>query len=307
MNTIIKFISDNDVMIMTALLILIIVLTIFVLIIDIINKKKNAKEADILFNKPDLNVINAFKETMNNEIPLEYTTDLSQFENAVKLPIEEEQQIKYVEEDEELEKTKAQLELKNLKEELIKAEQKEREEKLKERENTNVVENTTPVVNTKEETYEDKVDSFETAQEENAIISMDQFNMVSDKIYEQNEEVQYKDEGNEPISIKELEELYNTKELKAIPTDEEIINVTEIKQEEPKTDETPIVKTEQENNVDKKFKSSPVISPVYGTIEDDTVTSLALENTANLDKLSEEIKKTNEFLNLLKELRKNLQ
>lgn len=306
MNTIIKFISDNDVMIMTALLILIIVLTIFVLIIDIINKKKNAKEADILFNKPDLNVINAFKETMNNEIPLEYTTDLSQFENAFKLPIEEEQQIKYVEEDEELEKTKAQLELKNLKEELIKAEQKEREEKLKERENTNVVENTTPVVNTKE-TYEDKVDSFETAQEENAIISMDQFNMVSDKIYEQNEEIQYKDEGNEPISIKELEELYNTKELKVIPTDEEIINVTEIKQEEPKVEEKQIVKVEQENTVDKKFKSSPVISPVYGTIEDDTVTSLALENTANLDKLSEEIKKTNEFLNLLKELRKNLQ
>ena len=296
MSTIIKFISDNDVMIMTALLILIIVLTIYVLIIDIINKRKNAKDADILFNDSNLNVINAFKETMNEETPLEYTTDLSQFENVIKLPIEEEQQIKYVEEDEELEKTKAQLELKNLKEELIKAEQKEKEERLKEKEN-----------NTKEETYENKVESFETSQEENAIISMDQFNLVSDKIYEQNEEVQYKDEGNEPISIKELEELYNTKELKVIPTDEEIINVTEIKQEEPKTDETPIVKTEQENNVDKKFKSSPVISPVYGTMEDDTINSLALENTANLDKLSEEIKKTNEFLNLLKELRKNLQ
>lgn len=286
MGTVIEFIQDNDIMIMTALLILIVALTILVLIIDIINKKKNAKDADVIFNKTEPNVINAFKETVYEETPLEYTTDLSQFENVVKLPIEEEQQIKYVEDDEELEKTKAQLELKNLKEELIKADQKEREERLKAKEQV------------KEETYTDKVDSFESSQEENAIISMDQFNMVSDKIYEQNEEVQYKDEGNEPISIKELEELYNTKELKVIPTDEEIIDVINVEKEKP------IIKEEQ---VEKKFKSSPVISPVYGTIEEDKISTIALENTANLDKLSEEIRKTNEFLNLLRELRKNLQ
>ena len=55
----------------------------------------------------------------------------------------------------------------------------------------------------------------------------------------------------------------------------------------------------------KKFKSSPFISPVYG-IENNDVNSLALENTANYEKLDQEIKKTNEFLMTLRELQKKL-
>ena len=39
---------------------------------------------------------------------------------------------------------------------------------------------------------------------------MDEFNKVSDRIYDSNEETQYKDEGNEPISIAELEKLSET-------------------------------------------------------------------------------------------------
>ena len=69
------------------------------------------------------------------------------------------------------------------------------------------------------------------------------------------------------------------------------------------------VKVEEEIIKPKKFKSSPVISPVYG-IEKDTssksATELELENTANYDKLDEEIKKTNEFLMTLRELQKKL-
>ena len=56
--------------------------------------------------------------------------------------------------------------------------------------------------------------------------------------------------------------------------------------------------------LEKKFKSSPFISPVYGISE--TKETIELEQTANLDKLNEEIKKTNEFLKTLKELQKNL-
>ena len=55
----------------------------------------------------------------------------------------------------------------------------------------------------------------------------------------------------------------------------------------------------------KKFQSSPFISPVYGIgVNED---KLQLEQTANLEKLNEEIRKTNEFLKALKELKKNLQ
>ena len=58
----------------------------------------------------------------------------------------------------------------------------------------------------------------------------------------------------------------------------------------------------------KKFKSSPVISPVFG-IERPEINSssdIELENTANYEKLDEEIRKTNEFLMTLKELQSKL-
>ena len=81
-------------------------------------------------------------------------------------------------------------------------------------------------------------------------------------------------------------------------------------------EENTIVSTENKVNVnntiisqDKKFKSSPIISPVYGIEkkeEDLSPTELELENTANYEKLDEEIKKTNEFLMTLRELQKKL-
>ena len=56
-----------------------------------------------------------------------------------------------------------------------------------------------------------------------------------------------------------------------------------------------------------KFKSSPVISPVYGIEKEEiSANELELENTANYEKLDEEIKKTNEFLMTLRELQKKL-
>ncbi len=286
MSTIIEFILENDIVIMTALLILIVVLTVIVLILDFINKRKNAKDANIIFKDNNSNVIDAFKEEFHEENPLDYTTDFGQLQGSLNV---DNQEIKYVEEDEELEKTKAQLELKNLKEELLKAEVKAKEESQKQEELPKK-EEVVPVTNNA-----DPVDAFESQQEENAIISLEQFKLVSNEMYDQNEVTQYKDEGNEPISIKELEELYNTKELKQLPKDEEIIDVSNIDKVEPVIEEP------------KKFKTSPIISPVYGTVDQDLPSKMALENTANLDKLNEEIRKTNEFLTMLKELRKNLE
>ena len=71
---------------------------------------------------------------------------------------------------------------------------------------------------------------------------------------------------------------------------------------------TPVVEKKELYSEHKKFKSSPVISPVYG-IEHPTSTNandIELENTANYEKLDEEIRKTNEFLMTLKELQKKL-
>lgn len=305
MSSIIKFITNNDTMIMLSLFILIIVLTIIVIITDFINRKKIRIDAEALFGDPNIDIEDAFNESIVEEPILDNTLDLAIIEPIKNLNIDDSnsnsnnlvQEIKYVEEDEELEKTKAQLELKTLKEELLKAEIKEKEK------NKNTVE----IIDDKDEL--NPIDEFEQAQEDNAIISLDQFNMIGGELYEKNEFVQYKDEGNEPISIKELERLYNSKDeidttKEIITIEEPIINVKVGDVIKSKTN-TEVIESKP-INTEFKFKKSPIISPVYGMNTEENLESIKLENTANLEKLNEEIKKTNEFLNTLKELRKSL-
>ncbi len=168
-----------------------------------------------------------------------------------------------------------------------------------------------------EESKNIELTEFEEEQEKNAIISVEELMKKSDILYEQNETTQYADEGNEPISLKDLERRMNNikEEAKAL----------DIKQQEPEIIEsTPIEISKEETNkvvlddfysIDKTkaynddhiFKSSPIISPIFGIEKQHTNdNSLELENTANYEKLDEEIKKTNEFLGKLRELQKNL-
>jgi hypothetical protein len=152
------------------------------------------------------------------------------------------------------------------------------------------------------------VKEHEDEQERKAIISVEEFNKISDEMYDSNEIIQaaYEDEGDEPISLTELENLYNTKEMKAIKLEDFETITEEEKEVIIKEKEAEIKKMEDLPPIalEKKFKSSPFISPVYGISE--TKETIELEQTANLDKLNEEIKKTNEFLKTLKELQKNL-
>lgn len=289
MKFIIDFILNNDTIIMASLFLLIIVLLLIVVIMDAVNRRKNSKNAKLVLKDENNNITDVFKENLSEEVDLSKTKDLGEYTTSLDNDSKNSDitEIKYVDEDdEELEKTKAQLELKNLKEELLKAELKEK----------TAAEKAVMIGDEEEQipTIEDSIDQFELSQEENAIISLDQFNKVSDKIYNDNEITQYKDEGNEPISIQELEKLYNSNET-VIKDD---IN-TDVKEEKIATAEA----------IQSKFKSSPIISPVFGIDDggDENMNNMALENTANLDKLNEEIRKTNEFLNTLRELRKNLQ
>ena len=289
MKFIIDFILNNDTIIMASLFLLIIVLLLIVVIMDAVNRRKNSKNAKLVLKDENNNITDVFKENLSEEVDLSKTKDLGEYTTSLDNDSKNSDitEIKYVDEDdEELEKTKAQLELKNLKEELLKAELKEK----------TAAEKAVMIGDEEEQipTIENSIDQFELSQEENAIISLDQFNKVSDKIYNDNEITQYKDEGNEPISIQELEKLYNSNET-VIKDD---IN-TDVKEEKIATTES----------IQSKFKSSPIISPVFGIDDDgdESINNMALENTANLDKLNEEIRKTNEFLNTLRELRKNLQ
>lgn len=145
--------------------------------------------------------------------------------------------------------------------------------------------------------------SYEIQQEENAIISLEELVKKSKNMYEANELTQYADEGNEPISLNELEEKLgvtakiNTEPFKIeeVVSDEDLANVIE---------EEPVKEVVQET---RRFKSSPIISPIYGIEKPVNETrDIQLENTANYEKLDAEIKKTNEFLMTLKDLQEKI-
>ena len=125
------------------------------------------------------------------------------------------------------------------------------------------------------------VTSFEEEQERTAIISLDELMNRSDALYSDNEFVQY-DDGNEPISIDEVINMFNkNEEEKEVP--ELMQDIVNDKKE---------VYTHKEN--------IPFISSVYG-IETDN--SLEFENTATYEKLSRS--KKNEFMTKLREINEN--
>lgn len=173
------------------------------------------------------------------------------------------------------------------------------------------------------------LNNYEEEQEANAIISLEELVQKSKDMYEANELTQYADEGNEPISLQDLERKLDKKasELEDTFIIENAVNGDELLEAEEENNEAVIVNSEAINtntvntvntvsvrempeiSSERIFKSSPIISPIYGIEKKDTdmsPTEIELENTANYDKLDEEIKKTNEFLMTLRELQKKL-
>lgn len=200
-------------------------------------------------------------------------------------PLKEEKEvIKY--KDEVYTESEAKKELERITEELKKLEQEEKQENI-------------------------ELTKFETEQEENAIISLDELIAKGKTITEQNEITQYQDDGNEPISIQELEERYR-KEKEQI----EVLEVEEPKEERVKVsiddflsaraDSLPSKEAYNENK--STYRPSPIISPIYGIEKEPPKknTTLELEDTGTFEKFDEEIRKTNEFLSKLKELQEKL-
>jgi len=241
-----------------------------------------------------------------------------------KLNIKEDTNIKYVEEiDRELEKTKAKVELQELREKLRKEEEEkkklldtnlvlasvvnnqnaqvkieEKDSEIEKLEDTLVdlkpvkeqVE--VNVQSTVNEIVENKTDEKEYNDEEDAIISYEELKNSKNFGYTDEEMENYVDEKDAIISMQELEKLYYESQKIEVSLEDN--------KEDYKT-----VKDLPEISDSNNFKASPYISPIYGKAKTDQ--DLMLEQTANLEKLNEEIKKTNEFLKMLKDLKKNLQ
>ena len=173
----------------------------------------------------------------------------------------------------------------------------------------------------------DVVSAYEEEQEQSAIISMDELMSKSKEMYEANELTQYQDEGNEPISIQDLEIKVNRQAAvydepfiiaNVVPEEElqagineafelvetkEVLHMDDFHTIQPET-VNPVVKQPEV----KKFQCSPIISPIFG-IERDAArdNAIALENTANYEKLDEALRTNSEFYMTMNELQSKIE
>lgn len=253
-------------------------------VLDNNNVKSEVSEPIIIIDNEDKkeDVVESLTATKNKEIPVVEEVK----EEITYAPIELNQE----EAKEELERLTKELEIR------AELEKKKAEEKIENK-----------------EAEKDELTFFEKEQEANAIISLDELMSKANDIYQNNEVVQYEDEGNEPITLDDLKARWEEEQAKinAVVAEEEKKEevVVEVKPEEKEVKKVVFPTMERIT----KFENSPIISPVYGIerkekpiTEDISPTELELENTADYEKFDEEIRKTNEFIAALKELQKKL-
>lgn len=199
-------------------------------------------------------------------------------------------EIKYEELDKEEEKKKAQEELMNLRLKMM--EEESLKEALKEIEKPVREEVSSPETISIPEvkTYKtiDEKDEEKLEQEEmDAIISINELETKGQKLYDSLEQEKI-DEEEIPISI---EELYETMELPTLNM-KKLERIEEAKEEKKKEEKALYDLTET--------KEYPLVE-----LEKDEV--ISKEQEKNKEILDEELKKTDEFLNFLKELKKNIE
>ena len=322
---------------------------------EIIENEYEEQPTNEVFNTPVLETIEpvAYSAKVNEEIVIETPVVSEVKVEEVKQDVVEEEFIEQLE-DEELEPISIEeIVLETMEEEPVVEEVKVEEELTytsiepnRQQAQEELMRLTLELEKAEQEQKNIDLTAYEEEQEENAIISLDELVAKSKEMYEANEITQYADEGNEPISLEDLEKRMNKvqEEVAAIESIEEPISITEITsydepvitetfdlnaiiptleaiteepqqmvlddfnsiKVEPVVEETKIEPVRPAYQATKKFERSPVISPIYGIERQETKEELELENTANYEKLDEEIKKTNEFLMTLRELQKNL-
>jgi len=260
---------NNELIFVYGLIAIVIALIIFIIVMD---KKESKKRNQNLFDTLNMKII-ADPETIKAEqkeltetdiVEIKSEKQVEDFENLQ--PIKEIDVVEdkildefienelYIETD--LEKTQAQIRVEEITKALEQADLEEKHEK-------------------------DKYEQFEEEQEKNAIISYNELKKSFDKIYSENEKIQYLEDDEIPINI---EELYKIKEQETNKV--ELKDFKELKQTQPKV-----------NPTSSTFKNSPYISPVYG-IQEPPIETKKVPDI--------EIESANQFLQTLKELKNNL-
>lgn len=268
------------------ILILFAVVFILFLLTEVKNYKTKSKENDKKLEESE--------EIFSNTLP-----------ESKKIEIKE---IKYEEVDKEKEKKKAQEELMNLRLKIMEEKAtKEVEDEIEKNENLSIKDispniiplkeedlKTEEVIKPKEEVIEKKYKNIEEKDEErleqeemDAIISINELETKGQKMYDSLEKEQI-DEEEIPISI---EELYETMELP-------MVNIKSIEKKEEEK-----VKKE----VEEKALYDLTETKEYPLVEMEKDEVITKEQEKNKEILDEELKKTDEFLSFLKELKKNLE
>ena len=268
------------------ILILFAVVFILFLLTEVKNYKTKSKENDKKLEESE--------EIFSNTLP-----------ESKKIEIKE---IKYEEVDKAKEKKKAQEELMNLRLKMMEEKAtKEVEDEIEKNENLSIKDislniiplkeedlKTEEVIKPKEEVIEKKYKNIEEKDEErleqeemDAIISINELETKGQKMYDSLEKEQL-DEEEIPISI---EELYETMELPTLNM-KKLERIEEAKEEKKKEEKALYDLTET--------KEYPLVE-----LEKDEV--ISKEQEKNKEILDEELKKTDEFLNFLKELKKNIE
>ena len=139
-------------------------------------------------------------------------------------------------------------------------------------------------------------DTLEISDEEDALISFDEVSKKFDRVIE---------EITSPVGIElqnVIESVYNNNKEEAVILENKVVEMHTLSDlSEPERVRVPYMRD--------KFRNSNFISPIFGLekVNLPTLEELQIENTANYDKLDQEIKKTNNFLKELHELKKNLE
>ena len=335
MNDLVEFLTSQEILFVYLISALACILCLIVYLVqkksEIFRRRQNTKELNKLVEEVRERVPDVEESVVNNEPVIQSVEEVKEVveileEATSDIPEikEEEEQLEYttIEPDQET----AKLELQKLKEELEIQEEKARQEQLKEQEEllrrqelerqmeqARLEEIRIEEEKVKEETI--NIDEYEDNQEATAIISIDELMEKSRELYNLNELSQYASDMDQPISIQDLEkqmsktvtkydEPFIIENVVVDDGSEDLLEEVEATPVEvqPVVDVQPTVVHEE-----KKFKSSPIISPIFGIEKNPSEdNSLSLENTANYEKLDQQLQKSNEFYMSLKEFQKNL-
>ena len=291
MNMVLDLFTKREIIIIGAVVGALILIVLVITLIDILSKRKRENEelemafddVDVVPIKIDKSVVEKVQPDVSNNEKIEVESSIKNISesevnheviesNKEEIVIEEPKAATYIEpiiiDIDEVQET-------NIKNDSMTMAQIELEKIEKELENP--------------KSLEDTLYDLEAIEEENAIISYQE-------LLENTKELNFvaTDSGDEIISLKEMINMYDdsSNESESIDIKEEMTKVS------------------IDDAYKGDFTSTPILSPIMG-LEQEKINAvdlaeIQLENTANLEKLDKELRKTNQFLSILNDLKKNL-